>query len=317
MVVKLEESAPVSAAAEQWDCLMGTLVQQQTYGLGGAQCIELARDEIARLELLWSEAHWDSEVSHITRDAGLRAYTVSPDTTFVLSQAKELHALTDGAFDVTAGPLVQLWKYAVDRGAPPTASEIAQARELVSMQDLEVVGPRVSLRRAGQLLDLGSVDKGYAADRCIELYRQHGIRHALVDLGGHVAVLGGKPDGSAWRVGIQAPGHKRGVTCGVIEACDCAVVTTGNYERTYDLAGQPYSHILDPRTGYPVRNDLLSATVVHQSAFFADAFSTACMVLGAERSLELAQRLEVDVFLLCEDGWKLTPGMRRIFHVVD
>jgi len=317
MVVKLDDSVPVSAAAEQWDCLMGTLVQQQTYGLGGARCIELARDEIARLELLWSEAHWDSEVNHITRYAGLRAYTVAPETAFVLRQVKKLHAMTDGAFDVTAGPLIQLWKRAAERGAPPTPSEIAQTRALVSMQDLEIVGQRVGLRRAGQQLDLGSVDKGYAADRCIELYRQHGIRHALVDLGGHVAVLGGKPDGSAWRVGIQAPGHKRGVTCGVIEARDCSVVTTGNYERAYDFAGQPYSHILDPRTGYPVSNDLLSVTVVHQSSFFADAFSTACMVLGAARSLELAQRLQVDLFLLCEDGRKLTPGMRRVFHAVD
>jgi len=192
---------------------------------------------VARLEALWSVFRPTSELSRLAAHAGDPCMVVAPATADIFRHAHKLHALTHGALDITSGSLVRLWRVAAERGYTPTSEELTAARALVNIADLEVTETdRARLRRMGQQLDLGAIGKGYAAERCIELYIQQGARHAMIDLGGNVAVLGSKPDGSAWRVGIQAPTGRRGEHLGYLEVRDCSVVTSGSYERVYEVA---------------------------------------------------------------------------------
>lgn len=302
------------APAERSDRLMGTHVYQRVYGLDAAHCCELARAEISRLEQLWSVFRPNSEVSTLARQAGLSAVKVAPDTLAILSQARSLHEFTDGAFDVTAGPLIELWRSAAARGVAPTADELDSARALVDGASIELHEPcKIGLPRAGQRIDLGAIGKGYAADRCIAIYNQHGIRHGLVDLGGNVAVLGGKPDGSPWRVGLQIPGRERGDAFGWLEVRDLSVVTSGNYERGYQVGKTRYSHLIDPRTGVPLPDDAFSVTVVHASSMLADALSTALLVMGPQRAYEFALEHSIDAVLYDAGVIQLTPGLFSMF----
>lgn len=300
--------------AECWDVLMGTLVHQRVYGIAGAFCTELARAEIERLERLWSVFRPDSEVSELGRRAGERPFSVSPETSAILGLASELRAFTKGAFDVTAGAAVELWRRAAASGRSPTASEVTAARALIGECVLEVSERTVQLRRRGQRLDLGAIGKGYAADRCVSIYLQHGIRHGMIDLGGNVAVVGGAPDRSAWRIGIQIPGGRRGEYFGYVEARDCSVVTSGNYERNFELDGRQYSHVIDPRTGWPVPCDALSVTVMHASSAYADALATALLVMGRDQGFTFAQDNDLDALLFDRRNLRVTAGMARAFH---
>lgn len=294
---------------------MGTQVHQHVHGLDAASCCAAARDEIVRLEQLWSVFLPNSEISELARRAGSTALSVASDTAAILRLARELHDLTRGAFDVTAGPLIELWRAAARRGIEPTEKALGEALALVNAGDIELIEPQtVRLRRHGQRLDLGAIGKGYAADRCIELYRARGIRHAFIDLGGNVAVLGGKPDGTPWRVGLQTPGRERGECFGWVDVCDASLVTSGNYERGYEFGARRYSHILDPRTGSPLPDDLRSVSVLHASSALADAFATALIVMDTQSAFEFASDFGLAAVLFDAGTIRLSPAMAHCFR---
>lgn len=311
-----QREAVTAVPAERRDRLMGTLVYQRVYGLDGERCCELARAEVMRLERLWSVFITTSEVNELARRAGAGGLHVAPETAAIISEANAFHDFTEGAFDVTTAPLTALWRAAAARGSAPTAQELETTRALVRGDDLELTAPcEARLRRAGQRIDLGAIGKGYAADSCISLYREHGIRHALVDLGGNVAALGGKSDGTPWRVGLQVPGQARGKTFGWIEVRDASVVTSGNYERGYQFGAERYGHVLDPRTGMPLPNIASSVTVVDASSTAADALSTALLVMGGERGFEFALEHSIDAVFFDSGMIRLTPGLSDYFGI--
>jgi thiamine biosynthesis lipoprotein len=312
------------------------VLSQRVYGIHGAQCTERAAVEIARLERLWSVFLPHSEISELARSAGSHPSAISSDTATVLLAAKRWRAWSEGAFDVMGAPLFALWREAAARGRVPESSQVSACLKLVNDQDLvldalsdgtpqdlsaarrpmlETSAARAFLRRKGECVDLGGIAKGFAADRCRELYGQQGVRHAVLDLGGNAVVLGPRPDGSPWRVGIQSPWGAPGACIGYLEVEDCSVVTSGHYERYFEVAGRRYSHIVDPRTGHPVCNDLLSVTVVARSSMDADAVSTACSVLGLTRSLAmLADARDVEaLFIDRSHAVHLTPGLVHRF----
>jgi thiamine biosynthesis lipoprotein len=297
---------------------MGTALTQHVHGIAADAAMEAVAHEFTRLERLWSVFDPQSEISELARCAGLHPMPVCTDTAAVLTQAKQLCVHTEGAFDVTAGPLIALWRIATLRGELPRRTDIAEARTLVRIDDL-VIGDGLDhafLRRRGQSLDLGGIGKGYAADRARELYAQHGVRHAVLDFGGHIVAVGCRSDGSPWKVGIQDPGASRGAWLGYLEADDTSVVTSGSYERPFEVAGQRLSHIIDPRTGRPGSDELTSVTVVMPSSTVADALATGFMVLGIERSLALLDSMPgVEAVFIDRRGTPtLTKGLVGRFH---
>lgn len=303
------------------DICMNTAVSQTVYGVDSRGAAAAALREIQRLERLLSRFRPDSDIGRLNRGlispaAGLAespaevsgssmepAVPIHRETAHVLETALEISRLSGGAFDVTAAPLIALWRVTAEDPKIPSPEAIERARRLVDYRSLELSrSTSLPLRRSaffaqlaeqGQMVDLGGIAKGYAADRAVDVYRRRGITSAMIDLGGNVALLSGKDDGSPWRVGIQDPDAPRGDCLGFLSLRDKSVVTSGDYERFFEVGGKRYHHIIDPRTGYPAESGLRSVTVVAGESMVADGLSTALFVLGLERGLEMLRTLRM------------------------
>lgn len=300
---------------------MGTLVTQQAFGERAGEARAAAEGEISRLEGLLSRFRTTSDVGELNRRAGSGAVRVSPETFEVLESAVEFSAMSEGRFDVTIGPLVAAWQRGKTHGHAPAAPEIERALALVDWRDLDLDARErtARLRRRGQWVDLGGIGKGYAADRVLDVYREHGVDSAFVNLGGNVAALGRKPDGTPWRVGIQHP-RREGELLGLVCVDDVSVVTSGDYERGFvDAEGTFHHHILEPSTGYPARSGLSSVTVVASNSMAADALSTAVFLAGRERGVALLERCPgVEAVLVDEASCVyLSAGLEPSFQAAE
>ena len=268
---------------------------------------------------------WDrpyvTDVMRLAQAAGKEWVELGPDTAAVLKRALEIGEATDGALDVAIGPLVKAWGVATDTPHVPPQKEIDALLPLVNRQDIVLEGRKAFLKKPGMIVDLGGIAKGYAADQAVLYLKSKGVTSAIVDLGGNVYVLGSKPDGQggtrAWRIGIQDPLLDRGEMLGFVSARDTSLVTSGVYERKFtdEATGKVYHHILDPKTGWPTDNGLVSVTVVSQASMDCDGFAKV-IVLGLERGLEVlrAQGLE-GIFITADKKVYVTPGLAKDFSL--
>ena len=275
--------------------LMDTDVSLQIYaGSSGraGRVKEALFAEMERLEQLLSYTDPSSDVTKINRAAGKNPVQVSPETAEVIQKALRCASLSEGAFDPTIAPLLELWGFPGDNFRLPADEEIEETRELVdySLVETDAAAQRVYLPRPGMALDLGGIAKGYIVDRGLELLAGAGIEHALINAGGDIGILGPKPDGSAWRIGVKHPRRQGDLIAVISWSRKGAVVTSGDYERFFEEGGVRYHHILEPRTGYPART-MLSATVAAPTVAEADALATALFGLGPQRGLELVESL--------------------------
>ncbi len=301
--------------------VMGTVACQQVYGLNGVAAAERAGRELNRLDALWSPYRPGNIVDAVHKAAGGGAVTADRDTLQLLQTAKAVGLLSRGAFDVTADPLMRLWRKAAQRKALPHAGEVEKMRALVCIADLQIgSGAYIRLPRRGQGLDLGGIGKGYAADRVREIYREAGIRHAILNMGGNVLLLSGKPDGTPWKVGVRNPASPHAELVGYIEAEDCSVVTSGDYEQYFDytdplLGTRRLHHIMDPRSGWPAESGISGVTVVAASSALADALATAALVLGLEKGMVLCASFESAHALMIGSNGELhmSAGMPALF----
>jgi thiamine biosynthesis lipoprotein len=265
--------------------VMNTVLEQRIYGINAASAADKVCNEIRRLEKLWNCFDPDSLISVLNTMAGIRPVKLDPDTAAILRLSAGIAGMTDNTFDITVRPLVVTWRRAAAKGEIPARKTLEKALSLCGSAKIRFLNDdEVYLPQKGQAIDLGGIAKGYAADRAREIYLNCGIKHAVINFGGNVLVVGARPDGSPWKVGIQKPGNSRGNCFGFVEAADCAVVTSGSYERYFFIKKKKYSHIIDVRTGLPASTDLSSATVIAHSSALADALATAVMVLGASKS---------------------------------
>ena len=182
----------------------------------------------------------------------------------------------------------------------PESSEIAEALKGVSYTNVSVKGKQVALT-GGSSIDLGGIAKGYTSSRVIQIMKDYGIEHAIVNLGGNVQVLGTKTDGSDWRVAIQNPASENSYL-GILSTTDKAVITSGGYERYFEQDGQVYHHIIDTQTGYPSDSDLTSVTIVYSDGTTADALSTALFAMGLDGAKELYRSGDIDFDMILFDG---------------
>jgi len=270
---------------------MGTVVEQRVYGRNAKHIARTVSREMARLERLWSVYRPSSEIARLKTHAGHRPVWVHPETIAVRTLAREMRELTGGVFDIAAAPLVRLWRNATDAEVSPSGREIAETLAISQGHPIEINGRNVFLPMCGMELDLGGIGKGFAADRAMEIYRRYDAEGAMINLGGNVMVMGRKPDGSPWRIGIQSPASDDGESAGWIEADECSVVTSGGYRRFFHIGGEFFPHIIDPRTGRPAETDIAGATIVSSCSARADALATAVYVLGVERGLALIESL--------------------------
>lgn len=300
---------------------MGTHILQRIYSQNAAAVATLAEQEIERLENLMSFFIDDSEVCRINNSAGIRAESISHDTLYVLNKSKQYSKLSSGRFDITAGKLADLWGVFTKHECVPSKETVVSALKLIDYEDI-ILNDRectAKLLKHGQKIDLGAIAKGYAGDKMCEIYKQHGITSAFVNIGGNVMTVGSKPDGTPWCIGLQNPDGARGEYIGAISVYNKSVVTSGDYVRYFEMDNIRYHHILDPITGYPSESGLKSATVIAKSSLEADAVSTAIFVSGLEEGLRLVNGINgVDaVFITKDNGVYVTEGIKDNFALVE
>ncbi len=297
--------------------LMDTLVQMQAYGENAEEAVEESMERIKELENLMSKTLETSEIYQINNNPGERI-KISDDTKLVLENSLHYAKITDGKFDPTIGVLVDLWGIGTEDAGVPSDSEIENAFKNIGYQKLNIYDNQAEIEE-GVKLDLGGIAKGYAADEVKKVTEKHNINSAFVNLGGNVLVIGNKPDGSKWRVGIQDPRQGRGNVMAIIEASDKTIVTSGNYERYFEKDGKVYHHILDPDTGYPADTNLLSVSIISDNSFDADALSTSIYILGLEKGMKFIENTEeVEVmFITNELEVYLSSGLRDKVEITD
>jgi thiamine biosynthesis lipoprotein len=280
---------------------MNTVMIHKVFGEHAEEALRSAEGETKRLEGLLSRFIPNSEISRINRFAGMGYETLSPDTYEVLSQAIEFSKCCKGCFDVTIGPIVTLWQAAKVNCKPPNKSQIRQILPNVDYTELTLnsIKRTASLKKIGQSIDLGGIGKGYAADKILDVFKKYGITSAFTNLGGNVAVIGAKPEGTPWRVGIRHP-RKENELIGVVSVVNKAVVTSGDDQRYFfDTSGKRYHHILNPTTGYPSESGLISVTIISESSMTADALSTIVFIAGRKRGMAFLKSFpEIEAILI-------------------
>lgn len=248
----------------------------------------------------------DSELSRFNafRDDGW--FSVSGDTAKVVAAALEVSQRTQGAFDVTVGPLVNLWNFGPDRHPDriPAAAEITAAKARVGFDKLAVRTDPPALRKTQPdvYVDLSAIAKGFAVDAVGELLEASGVRDYMVEIGGEVRTRGSKRDGSRWRIGIEQPLTENRAIQRVVELGDAALATSGDYRNYFERNGRRYSHLIDPHTGCPIDHALTSISVIADTCMEADAWATGLIILGPDEALRLARGQGLRVFLILRDG---------------
>jgi thiamine biosynthesis lipoprotein len=243
-----------------------------------------------------------TELMRLCARAG-ETVAVSDDLFRVLEVAQHVAIDSDGSFDVTVGPLVQLWRTARRDAQLPDAADLEQARSLVGMElmTLDAGAGTVRLEKPGMQLDLGGLGKGFAADEALVTLRRRGIEQAIIDLGGDIVAGAPPPGRTGWRVAVEPRGRTSDTPARSIELANAAVATSGSAYQSVDLGGVRYSHIVDPRTGLGLTHEL-TVTVIAPDGATADALASAVSVLGAERGRALAARFPGVTLLLDEAG---------------
>ncbi|MDR2418944.1 MAG: FAD:protein FMN transferase [Treponema sp.] len=265
-----------------------------------------------------------ADINRVNHYAGQYALRVSAETIAVVERALYYAELSDGAFDPTVGPLVKLWGIGTETPKLPSQDEIAQALSLVNWRDVSIEPEpgALFLKRPGMSLDLGAIAKGYAADEVVRIIAKAGIPSAIIDLGGNIFAYGLKnpsEPAAPWRIGVQNPLDIRGAYLGILELQNKSVVTSGVYERYADIDGIHYHHILSTRDGYPVRNGLLSVTIIASSSIESDALSTMVFALGYEHGRALVETMDgVEALFVFEDKTiRATSGAQAVFTLSD
>lgn len=297
-----------------WRVLLGTFGRVQLRCADrqtGERALAAAFAALGQVDGRLSTYREDSELAEVNRQAADGPVGVSAETFELLRRAAEHGRMSGGAFDITVGPMLAVWKQAGQEGRWPGAAELAEAKSKVGYKKVVLRDgqrPTVRFATSGMWLNVDAIGKGYAVDCALEAVRGPGVRAALVEIGGEIACFGEYRDGAPWRIGIQDPfaDDDSGQVCAkarwVVELRDCAAATSGNYRQYTMIDGRRASHIVDPRTGLPAEV-LASVTIIAPRAADADALATAVSVLGLEQGMALVESLPgTEAFLVAGDA---------------
>jgi len=286
------EAKPVSETA----FLMGTIAKITIYDeIEDKQIFQKVFDRISEIEdrMTINEDNQKSEVMQLNNSAGQAYSKLSQDTFFVLEKGKYYSEISKGQFDITIGPLVKLWNIGTEKARVPKETEIQNTLPLISYENLLLDKENLSakLNNSGMMVDLGGIAKGYAADEAAKILIEAGIQHAIINLGGNILTLNTKPDGSYYKLGLQDPLEPRGDYMGIVMLNNQALVSSGTYERYFELEGKRYHHILNSKTGYPEDNTIMSISIITKESIDADALSTTIFLLGLEEGMQMIETL--------------------------
>ena len=292
-----------------------------------------------RYELIFSRTNENSELyklNHRISDSAASNQTIETQTTpyqvngttntwhiseylaALLSQGLSITRESDGAFDIAIAPLTSLWDFTAEDPKAPDDADIQKVLPLCSSDGVTIGGQDITLPSDDIQFDVGAIAKGYIADRLKDFLVKKGVNSAIINLGGNVLCIGSKPDGTPFKVGIQKPFADRNETEAVMDITGKSVVSSGIYERCFKQNGKLYHHILNPKTGYPYDNSLISVTIISDQSVDGDALSTTCFALGLEDGLKFAEKKGVQAVFITEDyELHYTDGFRDEIRVTD
>lgn len=243
---------------------------------------------------------------------------ISEDLAALLSEGLDITKESDGAFDIAIAPLTSLWDFTAEDPRVSDDAAIQKALPLCSSDGVTIDGEDITLPSDDIQFDVGAIAKGYIADRLKDFLIKKGVKSAIINLGGNVLCIGSKPDGTPFKIGIQKPFADRNETEAVMDITGKSVVSSGIYERCFKQDGKLYHHILNPQTGYPYDNGLISVTIISDQSVDGDALSTTCFALGLEDGLKFAEKKGVQAVFITEDyELHYTDGFRDEIRVTD
>ena len=291
---------------------MDTFMSLEIYG--EKETAAKVREQIESLDMHLSPTIKSSDMTRVNHRKKLNVHEESAEA---VRQALQYCKETDGALDITVYPLMKEWGFLSGSYNVPTKAKLTELLKKVDYRKVSVKNNEITLLDGAQL-DMGAVAKGYAADKANAILKADNVQSAILNLGGTVSAYGTKPDGSSWKVGIANP-VKGEDYVGSVSCKDKIIATSGNYERYFDKDGKRYCHMIDPKTGYPVDNDLSSLTVISDSGVKSDCLSTALYVMGREKALAYQKaHPDIDLVLLTKNKEVIiTKGIKDSFKLSD
>ena len=260
----------------------------------------------------------DTQVTPYRISSTDNTWHISEDLASLLSEGLTITRESNGAFDIAIAPLTSLWDFTAEDPKVPDDADIQRALPLCSSDGVTIDGQDITLPSDDIQFDVGAIAKGYIADRLKDFLVKKGVNSAIINLGGNVLCIGSKPDGTPFKVGIQKPFADRNETEAVMDITGKSVVSSGIYERCFKQDGKLYHHILNPKTGYPYDNGLISVTIISDQSVDGDALSTTCFALGLKDGLKFAEKKGVQAVFITEDyELHYTDGFQDEIKVTD
>ena len=246
----------------------------------------------------------DSDISKFNQSSDTSWIQVPHDLVKLVKASQQISKMTDGAFDISISPLVDIWGFGVEtRDKTPSDQLLQKIKQAVGyeMLDVQENPPALKKQQARLHIDLSAIAKGYAVDKVSEFLSKEGLLNHLVEIGGEIRAQGLNHTGNKWRIAIETPDSDKKAASKILEITNRAVATSGDYRNYYIENGQRLTHIIDPKTGQPIKHKLASVTVLHESAMLADAFATALMVMGEDRGKRFAEEQELSVYMIIRE----------------
>lgn len=303
---KPSTASPVSRQTILFD----TIIQIRIYDTDADAILDGCIEKCNYYENLFSRTKTSSDIFRINQANGTPV-EVDSETIALLNKALSYCELSGGAFDITLAPVSDLWDFQNNAGTLPDPEQMQETLPSVGYKNIHISGNTVQIMDPDTKIDLGAIAKGYIADQLKLYLKENGIEHAIIDLGGNILTLGGKPDGSEFTIAIQKPFDAQGTPITTVKTADSSIVTSGIYQRYVEIDGKIYHHILNPKTGYPYDNSLYSVTVISDSSTEADALSTTCFSLGLKDGLALINSLDHTEAIFITDSYELIYSDKR------
>lgn len=318
-----ENGLPISEEPiTRTETLLHTVVQLQVYHEGTEDIIQEAVDYMVEMEAQLSTNVKDSDVYRINKMAGIEPVEVRPETFDIIQRAIKIAEESVGLFDISIGALTNLWQIGSEDARVPSDEEIQEAIKHIDYKKiiLDEENMTVMLEDEGMALELGGISKGYIGSGVVDILRENNVTTAIVNLGGNVIVMGTSPNSDeGWNVGVQDPDEVRGEIVGTQRVKNAAIVTSGIYERYLEVDGHRYHHIMDPRTGYPLDNEISGVTVFAPTSFDGDSYSTALFLMGIDEGIEFINSKEgfEVAYIDKEGGVHLSDGIKDSFELTN
>ncbi|VXB33744.1 MULTISPECIES: FAD:protein FMN transferase [Chryseobacterium] len=306
MFAQVERSRLVTLMGSKFEI---TLVDKDS--LSTEKNIDISIDEIRRIENLISEWKPETQISDVNKNAGIKPVKVDPEVFALTEKGIYFSKLTDGAFDISIVAMDKIWKFDDSMNELPSEESIKNSVKNVGYQNiiLDKINSTIFLKNKGMKIGFGSIGKGYAADKTRELMKSFGVKAGIINASGDISTWGNQPDGKPWAIGINNP-FKDDKIAAILYLKENAVTTSGSYEKYAEIHGKRYSHIMNPKTGYP-STGLTSVTVIGPNATMANGFSTSIMVLGKKEGLKLIKKFPEYQYLLITDSGKIIKNLNN------